>query len=362
MFLALCLGLLLKGASSTASGYDTWTCRPSQHNTPYSVTGTGATGATGPFFAIRLLGANNTETTMYTPGIAQTVELYSAVAGAKIAGVTAGVFTGNLTNCPSSCTSIASALTSPTGVNYLRAMSGCTGGMTQTSRQNSVSFKFGWTASSNQTGSVTVWTVVVGAGDTYEAVSARFSPWYVASASPVSTSTRISVVPSVNMSVTPPLPSFTAPAQPSLTVPPQPSPPVPSIHSSTAPARPSVPYPTQAQPQPSLTQAQPQPSPTRSQAQPSLTQPPPSVSIVPSFSPSRSPAFVYQAVPNESDATQQMTSLSIAAVIIAAVVGFLGVLFVMQTLYYRKKRRAPLNMMKNDDVVIMQMPKPIYEV
>jgi hypothetical protein len=57
-----------------------------------------------------------------------------------------------------------------------------------------------------------------------------------------------------------------------------------------------------------------------------------------------------------------MTSLSIAAVSVAAIVGFLGFLFVMQTLYYRKKRRATLNMVKNDDVVIMEMPKPIYEV
>jgi hypothetical protein len=57
-----------------------------------------------------------------------------------------------------------------------------------------------------------------------------------------------------------------------------------------------------------------------------------------------------------------MTSLSLAAVVIAGVVGFLGLLFVMQNLYYRKKRRAPLNMMKNDDVVVMQMPRLNYEV
>jgi len=131
-------------------------------------------GQTAPFFAIRLLNSNGSTDSGYTPGIAQTVELYSVVTGASIAGVTAAAFIGT-TTCPRSCNTVVGSFSAPTGVSYLRQMSSCAGGMTQSSRQALSSFKFSWTAPSNQTASVSFWAIVVGVGDTYVAVSGNFS-------------------------------------------------------------------------------------------------------------------------------------------------------------------------------------------
>ena len=148
-----------------SSGYSSWGCVPSSHNTPYKVS-----GKVAPFFAIRLLAADGTTMTGYTPGATQTVELYSAVAGAKIAGVTIAPFSGAVTSCPSSCSALSglSAGTAP-----LKSMSGCTGGLTQTSAQSSTSFKMNWVAPSTGT-TVSFWAVVVGSGDTYATVGAQF--------------------------------------------------------------------------------------------------------------------------------------------------------------------------------------------
>ena len=147
-----------------SSGYSSWGCVPSSHNTPYKVS-----GKVAPFFAIRLLAADGTTMTGYTPGATQTVELY-AVVGAKIAGVTIAPFSGAVTSCPSSCSALSglSAGTAP-----LKSMSGCTGGLTQTSAQSSTSFKMKWAAPSTGT-TVSFWAVVVGSGDTYETVGAQF--------------------------------------------------------------------------------------------------------------------------------------------------------------------------------------------
>ena len=331
MLFGVCFALFVFGTNSTATGYDSWTCRPSQHNTPYTVT-----GATAPFFGIRLLGPNNTITNTYTPGFEQTLELYSAVTGAAIAGVTAAAFIGNSTVCPTSCSSAnsAGALSPAAGVTYLRNMTRCSGGVTQTGIQHATSFKFAWTAPSNQTGPVTIWTIVVGARDTYEAVSASFTGLYVVpvpatpTPSPVSVSS-VSVSPTLSIVVI--TQTRTPTAYPNVT------------------GRPSyIPTPT------SMTSTG-----TATSTGTLTSDTPPTHSSFPSASSTlllmSSNANILSNFLPMSDTEKTWNSLSIAAVVVASVCGCIGVVYIGANLYRQKTRN------KVKEIVVM-MPRAVYEV
>ena len=330
MLLSVCLALLILGVNSTASGYDSWTCHPSQHNTPYTVS-----GATGPFFGIRLLGPNSTVVNTYTPGVQQTVELYSKVTGALIAGVTAAAFTGNSTVCPTSCSTAnsAGALAPAPSVSYLRSMSRCSGGVTQTSIQRSTSFKFTWTAPSNQSGPVTIWTIVVGAGDTYEAVSASFTGLYLAPVSPISVSS-VSTTPTVSVSSTL---SIVILSQTHLPTP---------FPNSTA----RISTPTSMTTIGTATSTHtPTPSPSLALTQtltPTLTQ-----TLTPT--PSHINILSNAAPPPETEKT--WNSLSIAAVLIASLCGCIGVVYIGANVYRQKTRNRAKE-------TIVMMPRAVYEV
>jgi hypothetical protein len=194
-------------------------------------------GQTAPFFAIRLLNSNGSTDSGYTPGIAQTVELFSVVSAASIAGVTAAAFIGT-TTCPRSCNTVVGSFSAPTGVSYLRQMSSCAGGMTQSSRQTLSSFKFSWTAPSMQTASVSFWAIVVGAGDTYVAVSGNFSSM-AASASATASAT--------------PTPSHSSQSNQSLTLSPSATPTLSQISQSSQSNQSTQPLTPSASPTPTST-------------------------------------------------------------------------------------------------------------
>ena len=327
MLRALLYSLFATVVSSTASGYDTWTCRPSQHNTPYTVSGQNA-----PFFSLRLLNSDGSTANGYTPGLTQTVELYAVATGAKIAGVVAAAFTGT-TICPTSCNTVVGSFSAPTGVSYLRQMSRCTGGMTQSSRQSLSSFKFSWTAPSAQTIPVSVWAVVVGAGDTYVAVSSNFTqlvesvgnasntPTPIASTSP--TSTIVEVVPSTS----------SMPRAPSNTSTPLPSPSrvrTPSTTPSVTPVVSSV--------------VNPSPSSSPVAVAPSSSPAPPPTST------SSSRAYGLGGNYNPpTDSSTTSSALSNAAVILAS---FMAVLVILCMIYHYcnksvKKSKQPITITTN---------------
>ena len=336
MLLGLCLALLILSVNSTASGYDSWTCRPSQHNTPYTVS-----GATGPFFGIRLLGPNNTVVNTYTPGVQQTVELYSKVTGAIIAGVTAAAFTGNSTVCPTSCSpaNSAGALGLATGT---RNMARCSGGLTQTGIQRATSFKFAWTAPSNQSSPVTIWAIVVGAGDTYEAVSASFTGLYVSPVSvtpspPVSVGS-VSTTPTVSVSSTISIIVITQTRTPT------------AFPNTTA----RIPTPTgvtstgTATSTGTLTSTTPPIGSARSSATLSAT-----LSQTLSQTPSHINILSNAAPPPETE--KNWNSLSLAAVLITSLCGCIGVVYIAANVYRQKRRE------RTKETIVM-MPRAVYEV
>ena len=339
--------------TSTASGYDSWTCRPSQHNTPYTVT-----GQTAPFFSVRLLNSDGSTATGYTSGISQTVELYSAVPGASIAGVVAAAFTGS-TSCPTSCTTVVGSFSAPTGVSYLRQMSRCVGGMTQSSRQASSSFKFAWTAPAAQNGSVSVWAIVVGAGDTYVAISAAFTP---AAVSVVSLSTT---------------PTPTNPAGVSVSATPTPSPTSGVLTNSNTPTIASPPSITRVRTASNtptatmLVSASPIPvsaSPIPVSASPmpvSASPMPVSASPMP-LSPTTSPMLAAGANYNpSSDALTTSSALSNVALIIAGSMAIVGILFMIyhcyQTRYNRMtKSKRPITITTSMPIALATQPNATF--
>jgi len=343
MLRALCIALWASLAGSTASGYNSWTCRPSQHTTAYTVA-----GASAPFFGLRLLSPNNSIATGYTPGLSQTVELYSVVSGAKIAGVVAGAFTGALTACPSACASatMAGPLTAFPGTTYSRPMSGCIGGMTHTSAQSSTSFKFAWTSPATQTGTVSVWTIVVGSGDTYEAISATYTGIFASSSThtptgiPTPTSIPIatgsdtpSATPTLGNTV-----SLTTTVMGRRSHTPTPTP--TSTPTSTAPLTltpTSIVIPTAAAITVTVT------------GTPVAVIPPPPNALTDPFA------------ANEFRTTQQFSPLNIAAVSIAGIFGLVGVVFVLYHLFQQKKRQPVTNSTKNESVITI-MPSGLSYV
>jgi len=301
MLRALCITLWASLAGSTASGYDSWTCNPSQHTKAFAAAGA---------FGLRLLSPNSSIATGYMPGLQQTIELYSVVPSAKIAGVVAGAFTGARTACPSTCGSIAGYLTDSPGTTYSRPMSGCIGGMTHTSAQSLTLFKLAWTSPISQRGVVSIWIIIVGSGDTYEAISATYTDVAV-STSPISV--HITVVPSA----TPTLNNTT-------------------FSTTTILSRRSH----------SLT----------------LTPTPMSMLMLTlTLIPTQTMTLTLTPTIPPDTAVAVIPPLNIAAVSITAILGLVGVVFVLYHIFQNKKRHPVFDSTKNESVITV-MPRGLSYV